>query len=83
MADDRDNQYLTPSQVAEALHVSPKTVSRWASQGNLPCLVTLGGHRRFRRHDVENALRQMAGPQDTGPAGGLRRLGRPHSATSA
>ena len=63
MADDRGHQYLTPSQVAEVLHVSPKTVSRWASQGNLPCLVTLGGHRRFRRHDVDNVLRQMAGQE--------------------
>lgn len=63
MADDEGSEYLTPSQVAGVLHVSPKTVSRWASQGNLPCLVTLGGHRRFRRRDVENVLRQMAGPE--------------------
>ncbi len=63
MADDRSNQYLTPSQVAAVLHVSPKTVSRWASKGNLPCLVTLGGHRRFRLHDVDNVLLQMAGQE--------------------
>ena len=43
------------------LHVSPKTISRWASQGLLPCLVTLGGHRRFRRADVEEIARGMAG----------------------
>ena len=43
------------------LHVSPKTVSRWASQGFLPCLVTLGGHRRFLRRDVDEVLRQMTG----------------------
>jgi excisionase family DNA binding protein len=43
------------------LHVSPKTVSRWATQGFLPCLVTLGGHRRFRRADVDEVLRQMEG----------------------
>ena len=57
------NEYLTPSQVARVLHVSPKTVSRWASQGNFACLVTMGGHRRFRRRDVENVLRQMAGQE--------------------
>ncbi len=63
MADDEGSEYLTPSQVAGALHVSPKTVSRWASQGNLPCLVTLGGHRRFRRQDVDTVVRQMAGQE--------------------
>ena len=59
--DDEEVGYLTPGEVARVLHVSPKTVSRWASQGLLPCLVTLGGHRRFRREDVEQVARHMAG----------------------
>ena len=63
MSDAQESQYLTPSQVAGMLHVSPKTVSRWAIQGFLPCLVTLGGHRRFLREDVDEVLRQMAGEQ--------------------
>lgn len=61
MKNDQDNDYLRPAEVARILHVSPKTVSRWASQGSLPCLVTLGGHRRFRREDVEQIARQMGG----------------------
>lgn len=61
MIDAHERQYLTPSEVAGMLHVSPKTVSRWASQGFLPCLVTLGGHRRFLRRDVDEVLRQMTG----------------------
>ncbi len=61
MNDVEDNQYLTPKEVALVLHVSPKTVSRWAAQGLLPCLVTLGGHRRFRRQDVEEIARRMSG----------------------
>lgn len=56
----QERDYLTPSEVAQQLHVSPKTISRWASQGLLPCLVTLGGHRRFRREDVERVERQMS-----------------------
>lgn len=52
--------YLTPGQAASALGVSPKTVSRWAAQGLLPCLVTLGGHRRFLREDVEDTARRMS-----------------------
>lgn len=51
MTTERD--YLTPGEVARALHVSPKTIIRWANDGLIPCMVTLGGHRRFRRADVE------------------------------
>ena len=61
MADAEEDEYLGPGDVARVLHVSPKTVSRWAAQGLLPCLVTLGGHRRFRRQDVEVIARRMSG----------------------
>ena len=54
-------EYLTPGEVARMLHVSPKTVSRWASSDLLPCLVTLGGHRRFRLKDVEEVAARMSG----------------------
>ena len=59
MTNTEEIEYLTPGQVARVLHVSPKTVSRWADQGLLPCLVTLGGHRRFPRAEVEKILRRM------------------------
>jgi len=39
--------WLTASQAAARLHVSAKTVTRWASQGRLQHRRTLGGHRRF------------------------------------
>jgi excisionase family DNA binding protein len=39
--------YLRTAEVADLLHVSPKTVSRWAKEGKLPFLKTLGGHRRY------------------------------------
>jgi excisionase family DNA binding protein len=39
--------WLTASQVAAQLHVSPKTVSRWAKDGRLAHRRTLGGHRRY------------------------------------
>jgi excisionase family DNA binding protein len=48
--------YLRTSEVAELLHVSPKTVSRWAKEGKLPFLKTLGGHRRY----PEREIRQLA-----------------------
>jgi excisionase family DNA binding protein len=39
--------WLTASQVAARLHVSPKTVTRWANEGRLEHRRTLGGHRRY------------------------------------
>jgi excisionase family DNA binding protein len=39
--------WLTASQAATRLQVSPKTVARWAKEGRLAHRRTLGGHRRF------------------------------------
>jgi len=54
------DDYVTPGEAARYLHVSPKTINRWANEGLIPCMVTLGGHRRFRRRDVEEAVRKMS-----------------------
>jgi excisionase family DNA binding protein len=48
--------FLHPSHVVDILHVSPKTIARWAQDGRLPFLRTLGGHRR----DPDPAIRQLA-----------------------
>ena len=45
--------YLTVSEVADLFHVSSKTVVRWANDGKLPYMATLGGHRRFPRGPIE------------------------------
>jgi excisionase family DNA binding protein len=45
--------YLRAAEAAALLRVSPKTISRWAREGKLGHVVTLGGHRRFRRSDIE------------------------------
>src|SRR3954447_4075446 len=44
---------LTPAEVAALVFVDPKTVSRWAQAGKIPCVRTPGGHRRFRSSDVQ------------------------------
>ena len=49
-------RYLHPAEVADILHVSPKTVARWAKEGKLPFLKTLGGHRRYPAAEI----RQLA-----------------------
>lgn len=43
----RRERFLRTSEVATILHVSPKTIARWAKEGRIPYLATLGGHRRF------------------------------------
>lgn len=48
--------YLRVAEVADLFHVSTKTVVRWATEGKLPHVLTLGGHRRFPRADIERVV---------------------------
>jgi excisionase family DNA binding protein len=45
--------WLNLSQIADVLGVHPSTVRNWADQGSIPFHRTQGGHRRFRRSEVE------------------------------
>lgn len=56
-------QLLTPGEVARLFGVDPKTVSRWADNGKIDALRTLGGHRRYRADEV-HALLQDAVEDD-------------------
>ncbi len=47
---------LTPAEVAKMFRVDPKTVTRWAKAGKLTAIRTLGGHRRYRRSEVQSLL---------------------------
>jgi excisionase family DNA binding protein len=55
-------RYLRTAQVAELLHVSPKTVSRWAQEGRLPYLRTLGGHRRYPDAEIRALVETLSEP---------------------
>jgi excisionase family DNA binding protein len=55
---DGSDELLTLSTVAEALGVSSSTARRLADQGVLPGTRTEGGHRRFRRGDVQRLARE-------------------------
>lgn len=59
--------YLTPNEVAQWMMVSPVTVRGWAQKGLLPAEVTPGGHRRFRRDEVERFARQWNPAGNKGP----------------
>src|SRR5438270_6553104 len=71
-------EYLTPNQVADRLLVAPVTVRLWASRGLLKSVNTPGGHRRFRREDVDEFIakrQQVQGQQiQNGADGGPSRL---------
>jgi excisionase family DNA binding protein len=54
--------YLRTAEVADLLHVSPKTVSRWAKEGKLPFLRTMGGHRRYPDAEIRELKQQLAEP---------------------
>lgn len=47
-----DQHLLTPGEVARLFAVDPKTVTRWATDGKITCIRTLGGHRRFNAAEV-------------------------------
>ncbi len=47
---------LTPGEVAALFKVDPKTVTRWARQGKLTAIRTLGAHRRYRESEVRALL---------------------------
>lgn len=56
---DEPTRLLTVSEVADLFGVSPKTVSRWAREGRIASVRTLGGHRRFREAQVRELLDQI------------------------
>ena len=50
------DRLLTPGEVAALFRVDPKTVTRWAQEGKLSAIRTLGGHRRFKATEVYSLL---------------------------
>jgi excisionase family DNA binding protein len=56
---DRDggDELLTPAEAAHRLGVTPNTVTRWSRAGRISAIQTIGGHRRYRRSEIERVLR--------------------------
>lgn len=57
------DDWLSLRQVADMLGMHPATVRLWADRNELPSRRTNGGHRRFRRADIEARLRHEAEPK--------------------
>jgi excisionase family DNA binding protein len=58
--------WLTLGQAARYLGVAQSTIRKWSDSGRVPAFYTPGGHRRFRRADLETFIEQ-SGPSHRRP----------------
>ena len=58
MPSQNEDEWLSLSEAANILGMHPATVRLWADRNELPSRRTGGGHRRFRRTDIEARLHQ-------------------------
>jgi DNA-binding transcriptional MerR regulator len=57
------DDFVTPSQAAQILHVDDSTLRKWYAQGRLTSIrveQTAGGQRRYHRGDIERASRDQS-----------------------
>jgi len=64
-----ESDWLTLGQAAKFLGVAQSTIRKWSDLGRVPAFYTPGGHRRYRRADLDKFLensgpgaREQAGP---------------------
>src|SRR2546426_11229686 len=65
-----ESEWLTLGQAARFLGVAQSTIRKWSDQGRVPAFYTPGGHRRYRRSDLESFL-DRSGPGGRPKAGPL------------
>jgi len=56
-----DTDWLTLGQAAKYLGVAQSTIRKWSDLGRVPAFYTPGGHRRYRRSDLD-AFLERSGP---------------------
>lgn len=57
------DEWLSLREAADLLGIHPATVRLWADRNEIPTRRTSGGHRRFRRSDIEARLHQEVEPK--------------------
>ena len=68
-SDDYDqDSWLRVNEASELLGVSLSTLRRWADAGKVPIHRTVGGHRRFKRQDLQVLVAAQSAPP-TAPGG--------------
>jgi excisionase family DNA binding protein len=63
--------WLTLGEAAELLDVHPTTLRRWANNGDIPAMVTPGGHRRFAAVDLARFSRERSALRNINGFAGL------------
>ena len=66
---DQATEWLTLGQAAKYLGVAQSTIRKWSDLGRVPAFYTPGGHRRYRRGDLD-AFLESSGPggaEQSGP----------------
>src|SRR5258705_12951277 len=61
MAHRDESEWPTLGQAAPFLGVAQSTIRKWSDNGRVPAFYTPGGHRRYRRADLE-AFLDRSGP---------------------
>lgn len=67
MTDEATSELLRPGEVARLFRVHPKTVMKWARDGKLHAVKTLGGHARFVRSEVLQVMAELGIPGSPPP----------------
>jgi excisionase family DNA binding protein len=63
-----ENDWLTLGQAAKFLGVAQSTIRKWSDLGRVPAFYTPGGHRRYKRGDLEDFLENSGpGKSERGP----------------
>ncbi len=66
-------EILTVSQAGKCCNVSPKTIINWIEAGHLKAYKTVGGHRRIKKEDLDQFLRDKGMPLPEEPKGEERK----------
>jgi excisionase family DNA binding protein len=62
-----DTRWLTLGEAADRLNVHRTTLRRWADEGQIPFMLTPGGHRRFAESDVDHLSSRRHSTKRMGP----------------
>jgi excisionase family DNA binding protein len=66
-------EILTVSQASKYCNVSSKTIINWIEAGHLKAYKTVGGHRRIKREDLDQFLKDKGMPLPEEPKGEERK----------